>query len=85
MPVKTDAQPKRPAPGWHGRAKPTTWINPRPPAAPGLIRNLEEYYAAAVVMGLVASQSEEPNKEWAAEWALDVGEIMAKKARQRWG
>jgi hypothetical protein len=45
---------------------------------------LDEYYAAATLMGLLASQHDEPNQKWACEWAFDMGRRMAAEAaRQR--
>jgi len=44
---------------------------------------LEEYYSAAAIMGLIASQHDEPNKKWACQWAFDLGEKMANEARRR--
>jgi hypothetical protein len=44
---------------------------------------LEEYFAAAALVGLTAAQELEPDQEWAAEWSLAMGERMAAKTRQR--
>lgn len=43
----------------------------------------EEYYAAATLMGLLASQAEEPNKKWARDWSFCMGDLMALEARRR--
>jgi hypothetical protein len=76
---------KQPTPGWKGHPIGTMgWRNPRVPAVPATLDiNLSEYYAAATLMGLVASQVKEPNKRWCRDWSLDMGRIMAIGARQR--
>lgn len=57
--------------------------NPRPPAAPAsLDLSLEEYFAAAGVIGLLSAQVEEPDAEWASRWALAFGKTMAAHARE---
>jgi len=67
--------------GWQGRG--TDWANPRPPAVPAsLALSLEEYFAAAALMGLLAAQQGEPDMEWCAEWALKMGRELAAKARK---
>lgn len=72
-----------PQPGWKGRSR-TQLKNPRPPAVPATLDiTLGEYFAAAATMGLLASQAEEPDREWAQEWSLDYGYEMAKRARRR--
>lgn len=73
-----------PKPGWNTAV--LQFVNPRHPAvtrslAPDL--NLERYFAAGALIGLLASQIEEPDQEWAAQWALQIGEKMAKHARKR--
>lgn len=73
-------------PGWKPRRPrtATALANPRPPAAPATLDlTLEEYYAAAGAMGLLAAQGEECDPEWAAEWALKFGVKLAAKARER--
>jgi hypothetical protein len=81
-PVSTPNDTTGPRPGWRGRA--TVLVNPKPPAVPATLDlNLAEYYAAAAAMGLLAAQTEEPNKDWIAEWAMDFGVIMARKAMER--
>lgn len=76
---------KGPTPGWKGHPAGTLgWRNPRPPAVPATLElNLAEYYAAASLMGLVASQVQEPNKRWCRDWSLDMGVMMAAEARRR--
>ena len=60
------------------------WKNPRPPSVPSSLDiNLEEYYAGATLLGLLASQSEEPNKGWCRDWSFEMGEIMAACALRR--
>ena len=71
---------KQLAKGWNvGR-----FVNPRPPAVPATLQlTLEEYYAAAGAIGLLAAQLQEPDAEWALEWSLDFGEKMAAASRRR--
>lgn len=72
-------------PGWKAhRHRSAAFANPRPPAVPATLEiTLEEYYAAAAAMGLLAAQSEECDPEWASEWALNFGAVMAARARER--
>lgn len=71
----------RPVRGWNTRSK---LQNPRPPAAPASLDiTLEEYYAAAGAIGLLSAQLDEPDPDWASEWALEFGERMAEKSRRR--
>lgn len=44
---------------------------------------LEDHYAAAALIGLLAAQHSEPPIEWAQEWALTIGEKMAREAKRR--
>lgn len=44
---------------------------------------LEDHYAAAALIGLLSAQAEEPREAWARQWSLDIGEKMAREARQR--
>lgn len=44
---------------------------------------LDEYFTATALMGLLASQSEEPNQRWACDWSFKMGHTMAKEARTR--
>ena len=75
-----------PTPGWKGRAPAMTWQNPRAPAVPASLNlSIEKYFAACALMGITSAQVEEPDKEWLAQWALDMGEVMARKAKKRWG
>lgn len=74
-----------PTPGWKPRSEQRRgWKNPRPPSVPSSLDiNLEEYYAGATLLGLLASQSEEPNKRWCRDWSFQMGEIMAACALRR--
>lgn len=73
----------KPSVGWKSRAHPAL-MNPRPPAVPATLQlTLEEYFGAAGAIGLIAAQAEEPDLEWASEWALKFGRVMARKARAR--
>jgi hypothetical protein len=79
-------QSATPRPGWNRGMSEGLLSNPRAPLLPSSLRlNEQKYYAACALIGLTSSQIEEPDKEWASEWALDMGEIMAKKAKKRWG
>lgn len=70
-----------PLAGWNSRSP---LKNPRPPAAPATLDiTLEEYYAAAGVIGLLSAQLQEPDPDWASDWALDFGKRMAAKSRKR--
>jgi hypothetical protein len=44
---------------------------------------LDEYFAATSLLGLLASQAEEPNKQWCRDWSFDMGHTMAAEARKR--
>jgi len=69
--------------GWNPRAK-TGLLNPRTPAVPATLNlTLEEYYAAAAVVGLLSAQLDEPDMDWVVQWALDCGERMGREARKR--
>jgi hypothetical protein len=75
---------KTPAPGWKGHAVRTGWRNPRTPSVPATLDlTLDEYFAATSLMGLIASQSEEPNHRWCCDWSFKMGRTMAKEARKR--
>lgn len=70
-----------PLAGWNSRSQ---FSNPRPPAVPATLEiTLEEYYEAAGVIGLLSAQLQEPDPDWASDWALDFGKRMAAKARKR--
>ncbi len=72
----------RPTPGWKGH--PTAFANPRLPSVPAsLALSLEEYYAAGALMGLLASQTEEPDPKWACQWSHKMGRHMAAEAVKR--
>lgn len=74
-----------PTPGWKGHDTPRRgWQNARPPSVPSsLDLNLEEYYAAGTLLGLLASQSKEPNKRWCRDWSFEMGAMMAACALRR--
>jgi len=44
---------------------------------------LEDYYACATLMGLLAAQKREPDRKWCCEWALEMGAKMAAASRKR--
>lgn len=74
-------QQERPAPGWNSRVP---LQNPRTPAVPAsLDLTLEEYYAAAALVGILGAQQNEPDMEWAADWAHQMGATMAAESRKR--
>lgn len=69
-------------PGWKGVGVPLA--NPRGPSVPATLDlTLGSYYAATALMGLLASQVDEPNKDWACRWAFKMGEKMAAEDRKR--
>jgi len=75
---------------WNGNAPVAGWnaregfSNPRPPAAPAsLALSLEEYFAAAALVGMLGAQQHEPDMQWASKWANDMGALMANEARKR--
>lgn len=60
------------------------WRNPRTPSVPATLElSLEEYFTATALMGLLASQSEEPNQRWCCNWSFKMGRTMATEARRR--
>jgi hypothetical protein len=68
---------------WNER---TTMMNPTPPAVPATLDlDLEDYYAAASLIGLLSSQIHEPDKAWVKVWAADMGEQLADEIRKRRG
>jgi hypothetical protein len=68
-----------PVSGWNTKQ---ALANPRPPAVPAsLDLTIEEYFAAAGAIGLLAAQLDEPDPVWAAKWALEFGITMAAMAR----
>jgi hypothetical protein len=70
-----------PAPGWKGRSTRTLFTNARVPSVPATLDiSLHEYYAAAALMGLIASQHDEPNQKWACQWSFEMGQRMAHEA-----
>lgn len=78
-------RPGKPTPGWKGIAQLRVgWRNPRTPAVPATLDiTLDEYFAAASVMGLLASQVEEPDPQWCADWSFRMGRTLAREARRR--
>jgi hypothetical protein len=44
---------------------------------------LDEYFTATSLMGLIASQVEEPNRRWCRDWSFEMGTMMAKEAQRR--
>lgn len=74
----------KPTPGWKGRHYIVGWHNPRQPSVPATLNlTLEEYFTATSLMGLIASQSEEPDQRWCCDWSLKMGRLMAREARKR--
>lgn len=78
------ARAKRPASGWKPRTLTLGWRNPRTPAVPATLHiDLPEYYAASALMGVIASQGEEPDQQWCRDWSFRMGEMMAQEAHRR--
>lgn len=74
-------QNDRPVPGWNSRV---ALANPRTPSAPATLDlTLEEYFAAAALVGILSAQEREPDMDWAAEWAHRMGGVMAAESRKR--
>lgn len=83
LPSVADRKDKHVPPGWKPK-RTAGYVNPRPPALPASLElTLDEYYAAAGAMGLLAAQGEECDPKWASEWALNFGVMMADEARKR--
>lgn len=76
---------KQPTPGWKGHALLRHgWRNPRVPSVPATLDlSLDEYFTAGALLGLLASQVDEPNRKWCRDWSFDMGLMMAKEARRR--
>jgi hypothetical protein len=74
----------KPTPGWKPRAVRPGFVNPRPPSVPNTMDlRLDEYFAGAALIGVLASQGEEPDTEWACKWAWEMGHKMAHRAVAR--
>ena len=43
---------------------------------------LYEYFAGAALMGVLASQAEEPDPKWACQWSFSMGQRMASAAQK---
>ena len=70
-----------PVAGWNTS---TAFSNPRTPAVPAsLDLTLEEYFAAAALVGILGAQQKEPDMAWASKWANEMGATMAAEARKR--
>jgi hypothetical protein len=60
------------------------WRNPRTPAVPATLDiTLDEYFTAASIMGLLASQVAEPDRQWCCDWSFKMGRTMAREAARR--
>src|SRR6185503_19478000 len=78
------ARADEPTPGWKARGTMLQFVNGRVPSVPTTLDlRLNEYFAGAVVMGLLAGQAHEPNKKWARKWSFDMGDEMANEALAR--
>lgn len=74
-------QRAKPTPGWKGSPLLPRFANPRPPSVPTTMDlRLDEYFAGAALVGVLSSQHEEPDTEWACEWAWKMGRKMAHAA-----
>ena len=88
-PTRRNAAPRRAGKvepsGWQGLdAPPVSLLNPRPPSVTSTLDlTLEDYYACATLMGLLAAQKREPDRKWCCEWALEMGAKMAAASRKR--
>jgi hypothetical protein len=73
----------KPTPGWKPR-NPRGWSNPRPPSVPSTMDlRLDEYYAGAALIGVIASQGEEPDLRWVREWTWKLADQMCADALKR--
>jgi hypothetical protein len=41
----------------------------------------EAYLIGCALTGILAAQHEEPDQQWAAEWAIRMGRLVARMAR----
>jgi hypothetical protein len=75
----------RPTPGWKGLSTARIgWRNPRTPSVPATLDlTLDEYFTATSLMGLLASQVDEPDPKWCRDWSFRMGRAMAVEARRR--
>ncbi len=84
---KPAPRPGKPTPGWKAGVRLPHFINSRPPSVPTTMDlRLNEYFAGAALIGVLASQADEPDPEWACEWSWKMGRKMAAqaaKARKR--
>lgn len=70
-----------PRPGWNVHLG---FRNPRTPAVPATLDlTLEEYFAAAALVGLLSAQQVQPDMKWASQWASEMGAAMAAESRKR--
>ncbi len=76
---------RRPTPGWKGWSSlKIGWRNPRTPGVPATLDlTLDEYFTATSLMGLLASQNDEPDLQWCRDWSFKMGRAMATEARRR--
>lgn len=73
---------RKPTPGW--KSAPTVFLNTRAPSVPSTLAiSLEEYFAAGALVGLLASQHDEPDHRWACAWSFKMGRGMAAEALKR--
>jgi hypothetical protein len=67
-----------------GGGSATPLQNPRTPAVPATLEiNLEEYYAAAALIGVLSAQGAQPAIDWIKKITHDMGAAMAEEARLR--
>lgn len=60
------------------------WRNPRIPSVPATLNlTLDEYFTATSLVGLLSSQTQEPNQRWCCDWSFKMGDTMARAARKR--
>jgi hypothetical protein len=52
-------------------------------AGNALTLTLEEHFAAHSLIGLLASQTAEPDPKWASDWSFRMGATMAREAMRR--
>jgi hypothetical protein len=73
----------KPTPGWKSAPR-HGWRNPRTPSVPATLDlTLDDYFTATSLMGLLASQAEEPDRKWVCDWSFKMGRTMAREALRR--
>jgi hypothetical protein len=75
-PRKSSPRRLDPRPDGRTGAKPTPGWKP-------MDLRLDEYYAGAALIGVIASQGEEPDTKWVREWTWKLADQMCADALKR--